>query len=299
MQEFSTYIDFCAQQFNSMGKCQNCPYGQCIHVAQDVQGVDCYSCLYQIHRYVNQKWKYQCCKIIYNYVLKFGHRYASEIDKILSFLVHNVTLPQELNVMSVGSGPCTELFGVMNQFSGHTVHFKGFDLNEIWEPMTLFEKTLFPNKDIQFHYEDFFEYINKTDEVVDVLILNYMLSDMARYEGASVCSAFIDKIVKLCEEQRIKLILVNDVYLTYASRTGYALMEELARKIQFNRKINSRSGRWRFTEPKSGQVVYGTRYNDNGLSFPIVENSVAGFNSFSPCNSIFLFIAILLNNEDV
>lgn len=150
MKEFSAYIDFCANQFNASAKCQVCPYGHCIHDFPDVNGLNCYPCLTKIHKHYNNDKKYQCQRIIYNYVLVHGHRYASEIEKILALLKGCVRFPKELNVFSIGSGPCTELFGVYNQFTDHIVHFKGFDLNPIWEPINQFEQSLFPNEDISF-----------------------------------------------------------------------------------------------------------------------------------------------------
>ncbi len=182
MKEFSAYIDYCANRFNALGKCQVCPYGHCIHDFPDVNGMNCYSCLTKIHKHNNSDKKYQCQRIIYNYVLVHGHRYASEIDKILALLKGCVQLSKELNVFSIGSGPCTELFGVYNQFTDHIVHFKGFDINQIWKPINQFEQSLFPDEDISFSYSDFFNYIIENDCHIDMLFLNYMLSDMARYE---------------------------------------------------------------------------------------------------------------------
>lgn len=292
MQEFSAYVNHCAQQFANIAKCQNCPYGQCIHDYPGVPNMDCYSCLNKIHKKANQgKYTYQCQKITYNYILRHGHRYASEIDKILNLLkqTHGVQLPNDLNVASIGCGPCTELFGIMNQFSGHTIHYKGFDMNAIWQPLTTYERTLFPNTDIQFYNQDFFVFMARGNWHVDVLILNYMLSDMARCQTPAQCSAFVDNIINLCDNGRITYIVINDIYLTYATETGYALMEELARKLRTDKNVDEREGRGRFVEPNPWQPEYGKKYPD-ALSFSIVEPAVVPYSPMGSCGSIFIVI---------
>lgn len=292
MHEFSAYINHCAQQFVNIAKCQNCPYGQCIHEFPNSQHLDCYSCLSKIHRKANQgMWTYMCQKITYNYILKHGHRYASEIDQILKLLknTQGVQLPLDLNVASIGCGPCTELFGILNQFSANTVHYKGFDMNPIWKPLITFERALFPNKDIQFYNQDFFVFMAGDDWHVDVLILNYMLSDMARCQTLAQCSAFVDSIINLCDSGRISYIVINDIYLTYLTGTGYALMEELARKLRNDRNVVEREWRGRFVEPNEWQPQYGTKWPDT-LSFPIVEPSVVPYGPMNSCKSIFIVI---------
>lgn len=293
MQEFSKYIVFCATQFGRISKCQRCPYGQCIHPSSGIfYGHNCYECLKRIHSYRNDQYTYQCERIIYNYVLKHGHRYASEMDNVLRALKRTVQFPHEINVYSIGCGPCTELFGVINQFGSHTIHFKGFDLTSLWKPINDFEVSLFPNVNIQFSMVNFFEYMAENDDYVDVLILNYMLSDLARYKSPEECSAFIDAIVALCEQKRIHSIAINDVYLCYDQKSGFVLMEELARKLQFNKNINEEISRGHFPMPKPGQPEYGKHMGTEDLVFPIIEQAVEPFDPFSTCGSILMLALI-------
>lgn len=290
MQEFSAYINFCAQQFANIAKCQNCPYGQCIHDCPG-EADDCYSCLNKIHRRTNKDLTYVCERIIYNYILKHGHRYASEMDKIMSYFANNQQLPAAPNVYSVGCGPSTELFGVINRLPNRVVHYKGFDTNAIWKPLNDFSSSLFPGHFVQFTDEDFFQYMAENNEHIDVLIFNYLLSDIVRRENAAVCAAFLDNVVRLCEARRISHIVINDIYLTYGVGTGYALMEELARKLQGNRNIQWNCWRGHFPTPNGYQVVYGKKCNDV-LTFPIVEPAVRAFDPFATCGSLFMLIAI-------
>lgn len=292
MQEFTDYINHCAQQYANIAKCQNCPYGQCINDCPNNANVDCYSCLNKIHRLANSNLEYRCEKIIYNYVLKHGHRYASEMDKIMSYFTNNQQLPLTPNVFSVGCGPSTELFGTVNRMPNRVIHFKGYDTNTIWKPLNDYSKALFPMHDIQYFDCDFFQYITGTDEHVDILIFNYLLSDMARRKDALFCSDFLSKVVTLCETGRISHIVMNDVYLTYGAGTGYALMEELTRKLQANRNIKWNCLRGHFATPNDYQVVYGNKYSD-ALTLPIVEAAVKPFNPFGACGSLYMLIEIL------
>ena len=167
MREFTKYINYCDQRFRGIARCQNCPYGQCIHDNPAV-ATDCYSCLSKIHRYVNRDLTYRCEKIIYNYVLKHGHRYASEIDKIMSYFTSNPQLPIGVNVCSVGCGPSTEIFGVINRLPNHVIHYKGFDTNQIWAPLNNCVRTLFPGHDVQFEDVDFFQFMAENDDHIDI-----------------------------------------------------------------------------------------------------------------------------------
>ena len=114
---------------------------------------------------------------------------------------------------------------------------------------------------------------------------------MARQKDAAFCSTFIDNVVSLCEARRISHIVINDVYLTYGTGTGYALMEELARKLQNNRNITWQGWRGHFATPKQFQPVYGQKCPER-LSFPIVEPAVMAYNPFSTCGSLFMLIHI-------
>lgn len=290
MREFTKYINYCDQRFREIARCQNCPYGQCIHDNPAV-ATDCYSCLSKIHRYVNRDLTYRCEKIIYNYVLKHGHRYASEIDKIMSYFTSNPQLPIGVNVYSVGCGPSTEIFGVINRLPNHVIHYKGFDTNQIWAPLNNCVRTLFPGHDVQFEDVDFFQFMAENDDHIDILIFNYLLSDMARQKDAAFCSTFIDNVVSLCEARRISHIVINDVYLTYGTGTGYALMEELARKLQNKRNITWQGWRGHFATPKQFQPAYGQKCPER-LSIPIVEPAVMAYNPFSTCGSLFMLIHI-------
>ena len=200
-------------------------------------------------------------------------------------------LSDEIEICSIGSGPSTELFGVFNQFGNRTIHFKGFDLNPVWQPINDFEKSLFSNSDVKFYYKDFIKYMDENDCRVDILILNYMLSDLARYKSANECSLFLDALVALCEAGRITFIVINDIYLTYVKGTGYALMEEFARKLMANKNINERVFRGHFPEPNIFQPEYGNKYTDD-LSFPVAEQSVLSFDPMRPCKSLFMVIRI-------
>lgn len=75
MQEFDNLIRHCVQQFNSIPFCTNCNMSQCRRFGTN----NCYNCLSHIHSIYTKNEHYACNKITYNYVLKHGYRYVSEM----------------------------------------------------------------------------------------------------------------------------------------------------------------------------------------------------------------------------
>lgn len=75
MQEFDNLIRHCVQQFNSIPFCTYCNMSQCRRFGTN----NCYNCLSHIHSICTKNEHYACNKITYNYVLKHGYRYVSEM----------------------------------------------------------------------------------------------------------------------------------------------------------------------------------------------------------------------------
>ena len=107
--EFSKLIEYCIQQYELIPFCAECRMKRCYRCNSN----DCYECLRHIHNIHTTDEHYSCIKITYNYILKFGHRYASEIGKSINHLKKYLDLTSVINVLSVGCGPSTELYGVI------------------------------------------------------------------------------------------------------------------------------------------------------------------------------------------
>lgn len=292
MKEFDDLLNLCHKGMITTS-CNSCQYNQCRHPRCS----DCYQCLYDLHRIGNNTRHYQCNKIRYNYILKYFPRYASEIasgySMILSDII-NITNP--LNIYSLGCGPASELFGIMaiNRLRKHPdniLHYKGFDISSDWSGITTYIKGMFSSASIDFIQQDMFTYIKKSSEHIDILIVNYMLSDMMRYDKI-VAKAVIKNIYDLLATNQVSYVLINDIALFYANgnnRSAYWCMKELETLVDTSSQKCAIYYRYRFSEPNPFQVQYGQKLNDKQLfSIPQIVNST--YNPFSQCGSIMLVV---------
>lgn len=158
MEEFNSLIKHCAQQFNTIPFCSNCVMSQCRRCSTN----NCYNCLTHIHSIHTRDDHYACEKITYNYILKHGYRYVSEMA--WAFLgvknLFDLTLP--INIASVGCGPSTELYGAAAVFRNSNLYYYGFDMNTVWKPIQQFNVNNFSHLPhvIQYYNSDFIEYVN-------------------------------------------------------------------------------------------------------------------------------------------
>ena len=102
---------------------------------------------------------YECEKshIIMYYVF---NRFASEISYFLNQC--NFSSVKEFNVISLGCGPTSELYGfiksIYSRFPHVKLNFEGYDMNPNWERVQNITKDLLAKYglNINFHYKDIF-----------------------------------------------------------------------------------------------------------------------------------------------
>ena len=183
--ELEKFLTFCDQKYRSLKPC-NCGRA-CTnnHYCSHTTG-DCYLCIRRVHDYHNNTVHYNCHKMLYCYVLKHGYRFSAEIFYLFQRIQRELAQKDELYVASIGCGPCTELFGALFHWrsigkNNKTFHFRGFDLEPMWHPLIQVIPQFFSGVDVQVKNEDAFDYYKRSDERVDVLVLNYMLSDMLKF----------------------------------------------------------------------------------------------------------------------
>ena len=257
--------------------------------------VDCYNCLNHIHRYYNHTDHYSCEKITYNYLLKHGHRYASEIAKAISDIKPYLKprqLSDYVSIISVGCGPSTELYGGIEALSDMNVHYTGIDRNPIWKNIQEFNVENFKGSKhkVQYSSIDFFEFVESTTVQIDILILNYFFSDFVKF-NKSETDEFIAKLASLIQNGKFNWVIINDIPLFYDKDTGYICMERLSQKAISTKEYRIIISRRRFSEPNQFQPTYGKKI-DHSLFFPIIEPDVIAFEPFASCNSIQQIISI-------
>ena len=201
-------VQYCNEQHSrdTSGRCANCP--------NEDGCISCLQCLDHIHRIVTHDRTYNCPNIANCYTCKYIHKYSSEIEYLLKRYVAVFRNTQLIRVCSIGCGPCSELFGLhnfkrTNNFN-FQIEYKGFDLNRIWQPIHRKINDLFAF-DTEFIYDDVFNYYQENDTLPNVLILNYLLSDILRTNTDVFLNDFINKLRGLYQKMPSSCLIVNDI----------------------------------------------------------------------------------------
>lgn len=292
MKEMDELLQYCAEQYEQV-TCENCAYPE---VYSQTCNHECYSCLYKIHRVMNHDVHYCCERILYRYVLKFQIRYASEMARCFwhIFKERDANLP--IKVYSLGCGPASELYGLFGiarylAIPVENITYKGFDLDEKWKTINMKSKASFVGQNIDFVYSDMFKYISDNNIDIDILVLNYVLSDSMRYDKAET-STIVDKIYEMIESGKVKALIINDIALFYTEnsrKSAYACMLDLEKKFMENNVAVSIVKK-RFSQPKAAGVEpYGDLANYNSIIFSI-PNNILKYSPFTLCDSIILII---------
>ena len=298
MIELDNLYNYCHQQYTTMN-CQNCPNGQCWHPGC----ASCDTCLYDIHMACNHDKEYPCSKILYNYVLNCQSRYASEI----TWAMHKArpyTFYDQNDILccSIGCGPCSEFYALVATFSSWKINrnqytFLGFDLSSRWNDITNYIGTQFRNIRYGVLNSDFFAYAKSIQRPIDIMFVNYMLSDIMRYDKqkAFVC---IDEFVQLIVSRKIKTLIINDIALFYGANdhrsSAYVAMNYLTKQLDGKVDNGIEYQKYHFSDPNEFQPTYGLKLVDRNnrdlkICFkhcPIVDN----YTPWKQLKSIFLII---------
>lgn len=287
MQEFTDLINYCYQQYTTIPSCSNCAMGNC----RKNDGDDCYNCLKHVHCYSNHTDHYSCKKITYNYILKHGHRYASEIEKAIADIKPYLNKTRPVYILSVGCGPSTELYGAVQALYDMTISYMGIDKNPIWDDIQQFNINRFKQTHhyVQYTHEDFFTFMD-SNKWADILILNYFFSDLIKF-NPNITDDFINRLADLINNGKFNWVVINDIPLFYKDGTGYICMEHFAQKLSSTKGFEIKVARRHFAIPNDYQLIYGKKLCSS-LSIPIVEQHVQTFKPFESKGSIQLIIKV-------
>ena len=280
MTEINNLIQYCIKQYKQPKKCRSC-----VNNKQCVNAENCYKvCIYKIHRFSNKTLHYNCPNLLNCYVLKHFYRYISEIESI--FERHFNGCSAHLNIASIGCGPASELFGIIdykerNPQSTFSFDYKGFDLDDIWRPLWDYSEGRFNN--VHFINQDFFDYYSTHDKP-DVIILNYMLSDMAKYHTDRM-QQFLDKLLSFLEQLPCGMVIINDI--TYESQdlsTAYGCILYLHRKIGKNASYRILPGSYKKL-PVHTEKYFGRKIENDTIRPKMLDIPYA-IEPFSSCGSL-------------
>lgn len=278
-----------------------CENGTCFdtecdcHCREKKSCTDCLSDMFNNDEHA--KRVYKCIPITFSYVIRFSNRYASEIltalrCKIVKNVIQNI---DEIKVLSIGCGPATELVA-LEMFSmeeGKQVKFYGYDPNNIWENVqkTLQNSLIGTNCVAEFNCSDFQEN-NEILPEIDILILNYIVSDIYKHNKDNVEKFFenFSKIVKKMKKNSI--IIINDVN---SCNMGRDEIEEWGKKIE-NNDFFIASAYFNYPDRYRNQKFSKFRYIHEFPNTPLLfdTSSILGIDRFvdnvSECRSAFVII---------
>ena len=295
--ELSKLINQCAAAYAGGTECQNCVNGK---KCESCNTCKCYdSCIHPLHQYNSNGKTYNCLNMAYNYVVKHFYRFASEIEYAFRIVYHaeQQNWKDNINVVSLGCGPSSELYGIINELqnqqSNLVVSYHGFDTNAIWQKIWNLNVDIYKQHNISYTKYDMFAYYTKhPDEHIDILILNYLLSDVARNMQKEEKTLFLDKLAEFIDVKDVQYVIFNDIPLFYDNLiSGYSCMEYVVRQFGVNKQRHSvlKECRCRFGEPNQYQPTYEKKCSQSSLLFPI-DDAAKDFQPFNYCNSIQMLI---------
>lgn len=227
--------------------------------------------------------------IVYVFIVMFVdiYRYSSEIEYILS----KYNIKSDLRICSIGCGPCSELFGVFsyknNKRLDFAIEFTGFELNRIWEPIHSEINKLF-DFNTTFIYDDIFEYYQDKEVLPNVLILNYMLSDLLKHQPEQF-EEFIDKLCVLYKRMPKSIMIVNDINLGQKKNEIRWHFEPLIKKLQQENEILT-AERCHFANSQGTYYSYGDMYSNNNVVVMPQKEIAEKYNTWTECRSAQLVV---------
>lgn len=277
---------------NKCEQCIGCSYGSC---CPD----NCGKCLEYVHfpNKAPSPRTYDCRHMADYYYCKYAYRYASEIVYGLKQFtdIQNI---KDIKIMSVGCGPCTDLAAVEylrsnGVFNFHSLEYIGIDpLENVWGGIWRDICDYFRDN-IEFYPYDIFNFVDiivKTGLVPDILVFQYVFSDMYKRSEEDEIKQFIDKLslfINSCAEKPI-YIVCNDINLCNSMGGGREFFDELESRID-NPKIVRR--RHFNNIHKETHYEYGSQYNNNALVFDdIIDDIWNKYNPFDSCASAQILI---------
>ena len=280
-------IKYCHERYSlKNGQCKECP-----NMEIDLcHSKNCGNCFTQIFFQGNRT--YNCICSTYSYVCRYMLQYSSEILYALEKFKELFTSEngiKHINAMSIGCGPCSELFAI-EQFIktieyNLDVVFNGFDKNNIWSDVQQKVIEVIPFR-VNICFENCFDFINSNNSFSfpNMLILNYVLSDIVKSNGD--IDNFIESIVtEIIDKMPNKsIIIINDINHNTQARDYYKIILD---KIEVKNIISQKSCSFQ-------GYKYGAVYKKNNI-FDVVHpknlrHLTYAYNTKTFCSSAQLLI---------
>ena len=277
---------------NKSEKCEDCSYRNCCPG-------NCQICLQYIHfpKKAPAPRKYDCAHMADYYYCKYAYRYASEIVYGLNYFAE-IQKIKKLKIMSIGCGPCTELAAFeylkkQGKLNYDELQFRGIDpLRDVWINIWN-DITDYFGDEVKFFSRDVLQLVDiivKQSWIPDVLVFQYVFSDMYKKTEEGEITQFINKLTTFlnsCKEKPI-YILCNDINLSTAYGGGREFFDVLESKIDEPKIVRRKHFN---NSDKDSHFEYGDEYNSNVLVFDHISDKINNiYIPFGSCASAQILI---------
>lgn len=251
----------------------------------------CPDCLKDIHFNKVSGRKYDCVNMCHWYVCQNIYRYASEMvwqlhDKELGLRSRK----SALNICSIGCGPCSELIAIEEYRKKQRLTFDytytGFDFNDVWNPIQRKVTLLSAMPDsIKFVNRDIFDYYEDTGDNPDMIILNYVLSDMLKSDLGTF-SSFIDNLCKFVSGLPSCAVLINDINRGVDKTDPRGYYSKIYQKIRQSCGMNNVEAKcYHFADSMKNYYAYGGQRARNAILFEVPDNILSKYKTNAECHS--------------
>jgi len=284
-------IEFCDVEYQEKD-CRDCSYGR---FCPDER---CDRCLHYIHTpsAAPAPRQYDCPNMANFYTCKYSHKYTSELIYALEQL-KDLQRKRHLRVMSIGCGPCTDLFALdfLNEemiYRFQTLEYRGIDIaKNVWKHIhRQIKKQSDDIYKINFYYEDItclIDTIIEVNWIPDLIVFQYVFSDMEKHCDRKELRMFLTKIASFINNEMDDntYIVLNDINLSTRMGGGREHFDALLQMIP-----DSEYRQYHFNNSnRSNHFHYGIEYETNKSILAPSEN-LRDYEPFDSCASAQLIV---------
>lgn len=252
-------------------KCPASKQGSCY----SPNGNCCFDEIYRPEGRINFRLKYNCKKLVNQYVFRSLDRYASEIIYASEEYVEVLNKYEKYNLLSLGCGPLTELVAIdgynKRREIQKKVNFFGIDVETTWKEIHQKVRE-FPLQDhmienFNVRFGNVIEALDSDildDKTFNLIVLNYIISSFIADGNKDKIPTLFASIANFIKKRKINncIVIINDV--NYPLR-GIDFFEEIINVFNAN-EIDILSNKKKYFNYNNASP-YGEAHNNNSTIF--------------------------------
>jgi hypothetical protein len=256
----------------------------CTHPSEACSG-GCQACLDHVHFFkpdAGKRVDYDCEKLLFCYVQKYGQRYKNNICTALQ----NIDLDKYsfFNILSIGCGAAPDLMAIEEIVNEKTVFYEGYDKNIRWKRIHNFIECYSKNTvniTTIFRQEDIFDVFakNKLEQnSYNVVVIQYLISHLFNTGQNDrineLYTGLINNVVSCWDSQTPFLIIINDIDTIHKGRNFFCMLLDVLEDNDYSGKATAYSAhpdgdlgetRWGGKKNRSGNIEYTYKTQPSGF----------------------------------